>query len=109
MIFTTLENTDLMKNPHGIDARNVYNRESAMITVLTLQPGEALKPHTTPVDVAFYVLDGEGVCLVGEEKQAFKKDTLIESPKDITHCWYNESDAPFRVMVIKAPKPAPKK
>ena len=34
-----------------------------------------------------------------------EKDTLIESPADIVHCWYNESKEILRVLVIKAPKP----
>ncbi len=97
-----------MDNAHGVDARNLYNTEHAMITVLTLKPGQALKRHITPVDVAFYVLEGTGVVEVGDEKMEVSRDTLIESPKDIVHCWYNESSEPLRVMVVKAPKPARK-
>jgi quercetin dioxygenase-like cupin family protein len=79
-----------------------------MITIITLQPGEQLKKHITPVDVAFYVLEGTGVVEVGEEKETVEKDTLIESPKDIPHCWYNESSDVLRIMVVKAPKPVKK-
>ena len=32
-------------------------------------------------------------------------DSLVESPKNIVHCWYNESDKPLKFLVIKAPKP----
>jgi hypothetical protein len=49
-----------------------------------------------------------GVVEVGEEKLEVSADTLIESPMDIVHCWYNESDADLRFMVIKAPKPKTK-
>ncbi len=97
-----------MDNAHGVDARNLYNKEEAMVTVISLEPGQSLKRHITPVDVAFYVLEGTGIVEVGEEKVEVTKDTLIESPKDILHCWYNESDAPLKFMVIKAPKPTRK-
>lgn len=60
------------------------------------------------MDVAFYVLEGKGTVQIGEEKQEVSKDTLIDSPKDIVHCWYNESDAIVKIMVIKAPKPKEK-
>ena len=100
--------TPVMETAHGVDARNLYNTPEAMITVITLQPGESLKRHITPVDVAFYVLEGVGVVEVGDEKLEVGKDTLVESPKDILHCWYNESDAPLRFMVVKAPRPAKK-
>ena len=103
-----LGNSEIMKTAHGVDARNLYNTEEAMVTVITLAPGQKLKRHITPVDVAFFVLEGTGIVEVGEEKQQVSKDTLVESPRDIVHCWYNESDADLRFMVIKAPRPKTK-
>jgi len=108
MIAKRLSEMKLMDNAHNVDARNLYNTNEAMITVITLNPGQSLKRHITPVDVAFYVLDGSGVVEVGDEKMEVTKDTLIESPKDIVHCWYNESSGPLRFMVVKAPKPTKK-
>jgi quercetin dioxygenase-like cupin family protein len=103
-----LADTEIMKNAHGVDARNLYDTDDAMVTVITLTPGQKLKRHITPVDVTFYVLEGTGTVEVGEEKAAVTANTLIESPKDIVHCWYNESGADLRFMVIKAPKPETK-
>lgn len=108
MITKRLSETEVMQNAHDVDARNLYNTEHAMVTVITLQPGQKLKRHITPVDVAFYVLEGKGIVEVGDEKSEVTPHTLIESPKDIMHCWYNESDQLLRFMVIKAPKPAKK-
>jgi len=102
------ENIEIMKTPHGVDARNLYNTKDAMITIITLQPNEQLKRHITPVDVAFYVLEGRGIVEIGEEKQEVAAGTLVESPKDIVHCWYNQGAEPVRFMVIKAPKPTEK-
>lgn len=103
-----LGETEIMKNAHGVDARNLYNTDDAMMTVITLAPGQKLKRHITPVDVAFYVIEGTGIVEVGEEKEEVTADTLIESPKDIMHCWYNESGADLKFMVVKAPKPKTK-
>ncbi len=108
MITKKLSEIEVMGNAHGVDARNLYNTQNAMITVITLKPGQALKRHITPVDVAFYVLEGTGIVEVGDEKMEVDKDTLIESPKDIAHCWYNESSAPLKFMIVKAPKPTKK-
>ena len=105
MITRNLADFGTMENAHGVDARNIYDTENAMIVHITLQPGEGLKRHITPVDVAFYVLEGKGTVEIGEEKQEVSKDTLIESPKNIMHCWYNTSGADLRFMVVKAPKP----
>lgn len=108
MITKTLNETPIMETAHNVDARNLYNTEDAMVTVITLQPGQALKRHITPVDVAFYVLSGKGTIEIGEEKQEVGAETLVESPKDIVHCWYNESSEPLRFMVVKAPRPTRK-
>ncbi|MCK5065625.1 MAG: cupin domain-containing protein [Candidatus Fermentibacteraceae bacterium] len=96
------------KNPHGVDVRRVYDSKYALSSVITFQPGEKLIRHITPVDVFFYVLEGEGVVEVGDEKKIVSKDTVIDSPKDIPHCWYNESEGILRVLVVKAPRPTGK-
>ena len=93
------------QNPHHVDARKIYDSPHAMAVVITLNPGEALKKHITPVDVFFYVLEGTGVVEIGSEKQTVGKDMLVESPAKIPHKWTNESNAVFRVLVVKVPKP----
>lgn len=108
MITKKLNDTDIMETAHKVDARNLYNTENAMISVITLQPGQALKRHITPVDVAFYVLSGKGIVEIGDEQQEVGAETLVESPKEIVHCWYNESSEPLRFMVVKAPRPTRK-
>lgn len=103
-----LSEVPVMDTAHNVDARNIYNTKDAMITVITLSPGQSLKRHITPVDVAFYVLKGRGVVEIGDEKTEVEADSIVESPKDILHCWYNESDADLVFMVIKAPRPEKK-
>ncbi|HNR95818.1 MAG: Cupin domain protein [Chloroflexi bacterium ADurb.Bin180] len=108
MITRKLSDTEILKTAHNVDVRQVYDTADAVINVITLQPGQSLKRHITPVDVAFYVLSGKGVVEIGNEKLEVGAETLVESPKDILHCWYNQSSEPLRFMVIKAPRPARK-
>ena len=105
MEVTKVSETESKKNPHGVDARPIYAHENAQVIVLTLQPGQSLKRHITPVDVFFYVLEGKGVVEVGDEKQEVEKDCVVHSPARIVHCWYNESDKALRILVAKTPKP----
>ena len=92
-------------NPHNVDARAISDTESAQVVHITLQPGEALKKHITPVDVVFYVLEGRGVVEIGEERASVCADTIIESLAKIPHRWINESERPMRVLVVKTPRP----
>lgn len=100
------QDLDSMKNPHGVDAKKLLDIEHAQVIHMHLKAGQGLKIHTTPVDVFFYVLEGEGYVEIGDEKILVRKDTLIESPKNIPHCLYNESKEDFRVLVVKTPKPS---
>ncbi len=69
---------------------------------LTLDPGARLEKHTTPIDVFFYILEGDAWIEVGDEREEAAKDTVIESPKDIPHAIENyNNDKPLRVMVVK--------
>jgi quercetin dioxygenase-like cupin family protein len=36
----------------------MYNKESAQAMLMSLKPGESLKPHKTPVDVFFFIVEG---------------------------------------------------
>lgn len=92
-------------NPHQVDARLLHENDHIQVVAINLQPGEALKRHVTPVDVCFYVLEGRGVAEIGEERQEVSADMLIDSPARIPHRLLNESDAMFRFLVLKTPKP----
>lgn len=105
MISRNFKSAPLKETPHKVDVRPLYNEESAQIMHITLQPGESLKPHKTPVDVAFYILEGEPTIHVGEESKQFERDNLVESPADILHYISNEGQEPARILVIKAPRP----
>lgn len=92
------------QNPHGVESKVLYDTEHATVSHLTLQPGEQLKRHITPVDVFFYVLEGRGVVEIGDEYKEVGPDTLIDSPRGIAHCWYNRGDKTLRFLVCKVPK-----
>lgn len=105
MKITVVNNTQTADTPHKLDVRKLYDTDSAQAVHITLQPGQALKPHITPVDVFFYILEGTPDVLVGDETVRVHADSLVESPKDIVHCLYNNTDALARILVVKAPKP----
>ena len=98
---TTLDKTPISENPHNVDVRKVHGSPSTDVVIITLQPGETLKRHMTPVDVLFYVLEGKGLVVIGDEQVNVEKDFLVESPKSVPHLLVNDSDDVFRVMVIK--------
>jgi len=91
-------------NPHGVSARAVHATEHVQVSMVTLQPGEALKRHVTPVDAFFYGLEGEGVVEIGDEQDRVSRDVLIHSPARIPHRLMNDGDEVFRFLVVKTPR-----
>jgi mannose-6-phosphate isomerase-like protein (cupin superfamily) len=105
MIARNYRTEPLKDNPHGVEVRKMYDDASAQIMHMTLKPGESLKPHKTPVDVTFFILEGKPTVLVGEESVQFEEGTLVESPAFVVHSLSNETDQLARILVIKAPRP----
>ena len=104
MIIKLVKDAPVQENPHGVDVRKLYDNVNAQAMHMTLQPGQSLKPHITPVDVFFYILEGTPDVQVGDEIITVEKDSLVESPKNIVHCISNNSDKIARILVVKAPK-----
>ena len=100
-----LKNISIANTPHNVDVRKLYSYEHATIVCITLKKGEALKLHKTPVDVCFYILEGDGIVEIGNEEENVKKDQLIFSPAEIPHRLKNNSSGDFRFLVIKTPTP----
>ena len=93
------------ETPHKIDVREMYNKESATAVIITLKPGESLKPHKTPVDVFFFIVEGYPTIHIGDESEVYEADTLIESPANVVHFISNETASVARILVVKAPRP----
>ncbi|GAK60653.1 hypothetical protein U27_00550 [Candidatus Vecturithrix granuli] len=100
-----VKNTGELNKIHQVKTGVLYNTEHAMVVHITLQAGEKLKTHITPVDVFFYVLEGMPTIEIGEEKQRVAADHLVESPANIKHCISNETEQVARVLVVKTPRP----
>lgn len=106
MNISTVNSAPENPNPHKVDVRKLYDYEHAQAMHITLQPGERLLRHITPVDVFFYILEGRGKVEVGDEIKEVGPDTLVESPAGIVHCLMNDGDEGiFRVLVVKTPRP----
>ena len=101
-----IKNIQASPNPHGIE-KKFHENDHVQAVHITLNPGEKLKKHITAVDVFFYVLEGKGIVEIGDEKKEVIKDTFIDSPAKIPHCWYNEGNEILRVLGDSPKTPNP--
>ncbi|HPS39927.1 MAG TPA: cupin domain-containing protein [Candidatus Cloacimonadota bacterium] len=105
MITRTAESETPFFNKNGIQGRNLYDLPEAQIVHMTIEPGKTLFTHTTSVNVAMFILEGEPIIEIGDESRSCPAGTMIESPKNIPHGIKNPSEETVRLLVMKLPKP----
>jgi mannose-6-phosphate isomerase-like protein (cupin superfamily) len=101
----TADQIAVADNPHGVDVRHVYATRDVMVSQITLQPGEVVKPHKAPVDAFFYVLEGTPTVAIEGESVEAAPDTLIPSAAGYLHEIRNEGAGVARFLVVKTPNP----
>ncbi|GEA18794.1 cupin domain-containing protein [Moorella sp. E306M] len=91
--------------PRGVKARAVLDVPYINIMNLTLAPGDEVPSHTTPVDVLFHIIEGEGSVTVGPETAKVNAGEIVVSPAGIPHALAANAGTHFSVLVIKTPNP----
>lgn len=99
--YTNYLELPLNLNAHGVDARKLFAGEHLQIIHLELKPGDVIPLHAMDLDVMFFVIEGEGTFLRGEETITLKAGSLVHSPQGIGKGWKNLSDNNFRILAIK--------
>jgi quercetin dioxygenase-like cupin family protein len=101
----TADQITVADNPHGVDVRHLHSTPDVMVSQITLEPGEVVKPHQAPVDAFFYVLEGAPLVEIAGETAQGAPGMLIPSGKGHVHAIRNESGARARFLVVKTPNP----
>ena len=94
----------IWENPFQLKAIKFHDSSEAELLHVTLAAGENMVRHIPPVDVLFYILEGEPTVEVGNEKQVVKQETYIEGAAGHVTCVYNETDKPVRLLIFKTSK-----
>ena len=95
----------LLKDDSGVLARTMYSAPEAAILHIAVQPGSFIKPHVSPVDMEFFVLEGRGSFTLGEESTEAGAGSLLPSPRGVPHGLKNAGPGVLRVLAIKNPRP----
>ncbi len=101
----TAEQKTVADNPHGVDVRHLHTTPHVVVSQITLEPGEVVKPHKAPVDAFFYVLEGSPSIEIEGETVTAGPDTLVPSAAGHLHAIRNEGEGRVRFLVVKTPNP----
>ena len=81
--------------------RVMISQPTMDLVQLVLDPGAYLAPHTTPMDVVFFIHEGDGQVILGEEPLPVKRGDAVACPGEMAHGLRNTGDAFFKVLVMK--------
>ena len=91
-------------SPRGVAVQKLVDLPAAAVMRLVLKPGEEVAPHSTPVDVLFYVERGGGEVGIGVDREAVIAGDLVVSPLGIPHGLAAGPDGMW-ILVFKVPRP----
>ena len=90
----------------GARARRLIDKPDVQVVNLSLEPGQVVEKHLTPVDVFFYVVEGTGSIEIGDETGEVRAGDIVLSPAKIPHGLRAAKDSAFSVLVVKTPNPS---
>jgi mannose-6-phosphate isomerase-like protein (cupin superfamily) len=101
----TADHFPVADNPHGVDVRHLHDTAHVVVSQITLEPGEVVRPHKAPVDAFFYVLEGMPSIDIEGETVTVSPNTLVPSAARHLHAIRNEGEERVRFLVVKTPNP----
>lgn len=92
--------------PEKMQKVNLYETPNFFCDVYGLEPGQEQKPHSHgDADKIYYVLDGCGTFLIGEEEQELGPHQIVLAPAGAPHGVRNTSAARLTLLVFMSPNP----
>ncbi len=85
---------------------NLFDTERMFCDIYCFEPGQEQKPHThVENDKIYYVLEGSGLFLVGNEQTECGTGTAVLCPPGVDHGVKNTGAERLVVLVFMAPHP----
>jgi len=83
----------------------ITGNENNQITVryVKVEPNGEIIPHTHNVLEVFYIVEGKGELLMGDEKLVCSKGTCLIAPAGVKHGLKNVQDVPILLLCVFTP------
>jgi len=90
-------------SPESFQKRNLFETERLFSDVYAFEPGQEQSPHShEDADKIYYVLEGQGTFVVGDEERVVGQGEAVIAPAGAAHGVRNESDDRLRTLVFLA-------
>ena len=90
--------------PEKFYKTTLWQGDRAMVGLNCLEPGQTQKTHAHEgADKIYFVLEGQGKFVVGDEEREAAAGTLVVAPSGIPHGVSNCTSEPLSLLVTIAP------
>ena len=103
-----VDSVPVKERPHDAHVRVLHDNKDVQVVHITIEQGKALRKHITPVDAAFFIIEGVATVEIGDESADVEANTLVHSPAKIPHRVSNNGKERLSFIVIKTPRPTEK-
>jgi quercetin dioxygenase-like cupin family protein len=85
---------------------SVFDTPHFFMDVYCFEPGQEQKPHShEDADKVYYVLEGEGDFLVGDEHRTLGAGNAVLAPSGVDHGVANATESRLTLLVFMSPNP----
>lgn len=84
-----------------LDARLMYSGDKVDLVHLTLKKGESITKHNNPIDVVFFVKEGNGKLTLDNEIMEITANDCIPIKTGIQRSLENITESDLKVLVFK--------
>ncbi|QQS45111.1 MAG: cupin domain-containing protein [Acidobacteriota bacterium] len=93
-------------NPEKMAKINLFETRNFFCDIYCLEPGQEQKAHAhEKEDKLYYVLEGRGEFLVGDETAELSEHKIVLAPAGKIHGVRNTSDSRLTLLVFMTPNP----
>jgi len=89
------------KVPFNLDGRILHSSDELEIVHLTLAPREELGMHSQPIEVMFYVIEGDGILTIEQQRVEAYPGMMIGVSAGSMRSWFNDGQEELKLLVIK--------
>ena len=109
MKIVNVRDAAVLVSRHGSEIRPLIDRTTSSITQCSvaeerLMPGQAVSPHFhRETEEVYYILEGEGMMTVGDERTGVVAGDAILIPLNTVHSLANTGASPMRIVLVCGP------
>ena len=86
-----------------VNLKSLYENNSLQILQFDIMPGESMGPKILPVDMIYYVIEGNPTIRIAEDKMIGRKGMVVECPAHLLHSFSSNVGDRIQILGIKVP------